>query len=152
MRLHSASRGVGRGVTSIVGGGEDGLPEVVAAFVFAHAAAVVELFQVALALGAPWGAYAMGGVHPGRFPPGLRTAALVQAVVIAGLVVAVLSDAGVVAPELADGLPWLVWIAVAFSAVSTVLNAITRSAVERRTWLPIAIVMLVSSLVVAMSP
>ena len=40
-------------------------------------------FQLALAAGAPWGAYAMGGRFPGRFPPPLRVAAVVQAVVVA---------------------------------------------------------------------
>jgi hypothetical protein len=93
----------------------------------------------------------MGGRYPGRFPARLRVAALVQALIIAGLAIVVLSDAGLAAPDLADTVPWLVWLAVAFSAASAVLNAITRSRVERRLWLPVAIVMLVASLVVALS-
>ena len=91
----------------------------------------------------------MGGTHPGRLPTPFRIAALVQAVLIGFLAIAVLSDAGIVAPDLADKVSWLVWLAVAFSAVSTLLNAITRSPVERRTWLPVAIVMLTSSFIVA---
>ena len=43
-------------------------------------------FQVLLALGAPWGAYAMGGTYPGRFPPGMRVVAAVQAAVLSLLV------------------------------------------------------------------
>jgi hypothetical protein len=125
--------------------------ETVAAVGFALASAVVVAFQVALALGAPLGAYAMGGAYPGRFPPRLRVAATVQALVIAGLAIVVLSDAGVIAPGLVEGRPWLVWLAVGLSAVSTVLNAITRSAVERRIWLPVALVMLVTSLIVALA-
>jgi hypothetical protein len=125
--------------------------EPAAALAFAAASAIVIGFQVALALGAPWGAYAMGGAYPGRFPGRLRVAALVQAIVIGFLAIAVLSDAGLVAPELAELLPWLVWLAVAFSALSTVLNAITRSQLERRTWFPVASVMLISSLIVALS-
>ena len=93
----------------------------------------------------------MGGAYPGRLPTPLRIGALVQAGVIGLLAIAVLSDAGILVPSLAIALPWLVWVAVAFSAVSAVLNAITRSPVERRTWLPVAIVMLGSSLVVAMA-
>jgi hypothetical protein len=123
----------------------------VAAVAFALASAIVIGFQLALSLGAPWGAYAMGGAYRGRLPTPLRIGALVQAVVIGLLAIAVLSDAGLVVPGLASALPWLVWLAVAFSAVSTVLNAITRSPVERRTWLPVASVMLVSSLIVALS-
>jgi hypothetical protein len=124
---------------------------VLAAVVFAVASAGVILFQVGLALGAPWGAYAMGGANPGRFPPALRIAAAVQALVIAFLVVVVLSDADIVLPALADGFGWLMWLVVGFSAVSLVLNAITRSPVERRLWLPVAVVMLLSSSLVALA-
>lgn len=122
-----------------------------AALVFAAFAAGVVTFQVALALGAPWGAYAMGGTFPGRFPPVMRAAALVQAAVIALLALVVLSAAGLVLPSLADTLPWAVWVVVAISLVSLVLNAISRSAGERRIWVPVAIVMLASSLSVALT-
>lgn len=125
--------------------------EQAAALVFAAASAIVIGFQIALALGAPWGAYAMGGTYPGRFPGRLRVGALIQAIVIGFLAIAVLSDAGLVVPGLADSLPWLVWLAVAFSVLGTILNASTRSPLERRTWLPVAIVMLVASLIVALT-
>jgi hypothetical protein len=122
-----------------------------AGIVFACAAVGVIGFQLALSLGAPWGAYAMGGASPGRFPPALRVAALLQAVVIGVLALAVLSAAGIALPGLAASLPWLVWVAVAVSAIAVVLNAITRSAGERRIWLPVTIVMLISSLIVALT-
>ena len=120
-----------------------------AALIFALAAAGVVAFQLALALGAPWGAYAMGGAYPGRFPAPLRVAAVVQGVVIGLLAVVVLSDAGLALPDLALGLPWLVWVPVAVSALGVVLNTISRSPGERRIWVPVTIVLLVSSLVVA---
>lgn len=120
------------------------------AVVFAVVAGGVVAFQLALALGAPWGAYAMGGAFPGRFPPPLRFAAVVQAVAIGLLAVVVLSDAGLVLPDLAVGFPWLVWIPVAVSALAVVLNSISRSAGERRIWVPVAMLLLVSSLIVAL--
>jgi hypothetical protein len=123
----------------------------VAALVFALVTLGAIAFQVALALGAPWGEFAMGGAFPKKFPPRLRLAAAVQAAVLCILAVAVLSRAGVVDLPVARDLPWLVWVAVAFSAVSLVLNAISRSAGERRIWVPVALVMLVSSLIVATS-
>ena len=52
----------------------------VAAIIYTIVTAGVVGFQLALALGAPWGAYAMGGAYSGRFPPALRVAAVVQAV------------------------------------------------------------------------
>ena len=119
--------------------------------VFALTAAVVVAFQLCLAAGAPWGAYAMGGRYPGRFPAPMRIGAVIQAGVVAALAVVVLSDADVLAPGIADTLPWLIWLVVAFATLSTILNAITRSAVERRLWLPVALALLVTSLVVAVS-
>jgi len=121
-----------------------------AALVFAIVAGGVIVFQVALALGAPWGRYAMGGVFPGRFPPRMRFAAIVQAGLIALLAVTVLSAAGVVLPDVAATFPWLIWVAVLVSGVAVVLNAISRSAGERRIWVPVASVLLVTSLLVAL--
>lgn len=124
--------------------------ETFAAAVFTFACAVVIAFQLGLASGAPWGHLAMGGRYPGRFPTPMRVAAVVQAGVIVLLTLVVLSDADLVLPSWADTLPWLVWLAVAFSAVSVALNTITRSPAERRLWLPVAVVMLASSLAVAL--
>jgi hypothetical protein len=122
-----------------------------AALVFAVAAGGVVAFQVALALGAPWGRYAMGGAFPGRFPPPMRVAAVVQALLIGLLAVAVLSAAGLVVPDVALAFPWLAWVAVVVSALAVVLNVISRSAGERRIWVPVAAVLLVSSLIVALN-
>ena len=94
----------------------------------------------------------MGGAYRGSFPPRLRVAAVVQALVLTVLVLIVLSRAGVVDVPVARDLPWLAWTAVAFSAVSLVLNAISRSPGERRIWVPVALLMLASSIVVAAGP
>ena len=123
-----------------------------AAVTFAIVTAGVVMFQVGLALGAPWGAYAMGGKFPGRYPAAMRVAALVQAALLVVVALVVLSAAGLALPSASRSFPWLIWLAVAFSAVSVVLNAITPSAGERRIWVPVAVAMLVSSLVVALAP
>jgi hypothetical protein len=122
-----------------------------AALVFAVVTAGAIVFQIALAGGAPWGEYAMGGAYRGSFPPRLRVAAVAQALVLAVLVLGVLSAADVVDVPVVRDLPWLAWAAVAFSAVSLGLNVISRSAGERRVWVPVALLMLVSSLIVAVS-
>ncbi len=122
-----------------------------AAIAYASATAIVMAFQVALALGARWGAYAMGGRFPGRFPPAMRVAALVQAVVLGVLALVVLSFADLVLPSLARDFPWLIWVAVALSATSVAMNAISRSPGERRIWVPVGLVMLASSLTVALT-
>ena len=121
------------------------------AVAFALVTAGIIVFQLALALGAPWGSYAMGGKFPGRYPPAMRVAALAQTALLAFLAVIVLSDAKLVLPALSEGLPSLIWLSVVFSAVSVVLNAITPSLGERKVWLPVAVVMLASSLAMALS-
>jgi hypothetical protein len=121
-----------------------------AAIVYAAASAAVILFQIALAAGVPWGAYAMGGRFPGKFPIALRLAALVQAALIAGMVGVVLSRAGLAPAGWSGASRRLVWVVVGVAAVSLVLNFITPSAAERAIWTPVAFVLLVSSVVVAL--
>ena len=123
----------------------------VAAVAYALLVAGVVAFQVALALGAPWGAYAMGGAVSGRFPAPLRVAALVQAVLLALTAGVVLSRAGVALPQWSDAARVLIWLVVAVALVATVLNAISRSAGERRLWVPVTVAMLACSLVVALA-
>jgi hypothetical protein len=122
-----------------------------AAVIYALAVAGVVAFQLALALGAPWGSYAMGGSIAGRFPPRLRIAAVVQAVALAATIAVVLSRAGLVLPEWTDTARWLIWAVVALSAVALVLNSISRSAGERRIWVPVTLAMVITSLFVALS-
>jgi hypothetical protein len=124
----------------------------IAGIVYAAATGVIVAFQIALALGAPWGAYAMGGAYPGQFPPALRIAALVQAGILIGLAGIVLARAGIALQSWERVARWMVWVAVAFSAVSLVLNLITPSAGERMLWAPVALVLLVCSLMVATGP
>ena len=122
---------------------------IVAAWVFAAVALFAACFQLALGVGAPLGELAMGGRYPGQFPVQMRVAAIVQGVIIGVLAAIVLTKAGVVATPL--DAPWLIWIVVAFSAVSLFVNAISRSPKERRMWVPAATVMLGSSLIVALT-
>ena len=115
--------------------------------------AVLVAFQVALASGAPWGRAAYGGTNPGVLPPRLRLSSAVAAVVWTGVGLAVARRAGIPvwAPVPDAWLPVVAWVVVALLVVGTVLNAITRSAVERAIWLPFSLVLLVAALVVALS-
>lgn len=125
--------------------------KLVAARTYAILSAGVIVFQIALALGAPWGEYAMGGAFPGQFPPELRVAAAIQAVILALLASVVLAHAGLALPKWSRASRWLVWVVVAFSGLSLVLNLITPSADERTIWAPVALVMVISSVTVAVS-
>ena len=120
-----------------------------AAIVFAVVTGAVVAFQFALALGAPWGGYAMGGAYPGVFPPALRVAALVQGALLVGTALVALSRSGLILNSWARASEWLIWLVVALGAVSFVLNVITPSAGERAIWAPVAAVLLVCSVTIA---
>lgn len=58
---------------------------------------------------------------------------------------------GVWAPLPAAALPVAVWVVVALLAVAVVLNALTPSAIERAIWLPVSLLLLGSTLAVALT-
>ena len=122
-----------------------------AARVFMGLTALVVLFQLALAAGAPWGRYAMGGAFPGVMPTPMRVAAVVQAIVLLAVGLVVLSRAGLVLPRWRRVSRWLTWIIVGLLGVSVVLNLITPSPMERLIWAPMAAVLFLSALRVALS-
>jgi hypothetical protein len=121
----------------------------IAALAYAIISLAVIAFQIALAAGVPWGAFAMGGAFPGQFPPALRIAALIQAVLLLAMAAVVLVRAGVILPRWSRVSRWLIWFVVAFAALSLVLNLITPSAGERAIWAPTAFLLLISSGIVA---
>ena len=122
------------------------------ALVFTAVTLIVVLFQLALAAGAPWGEAAMGGKFPGTLPTAMRVAAVVQMVVLLLLAATVLARAGLAWPRWFNASLKGIWFVVAFTAVGTLLNLITRSKWERRIWAPAVAVMLACSLAVALSP
>ena len=123
----------------------------IAAILYAVLMAGVVAFQIALAAGVPWGAYAMGGASPGQFPAAMRVGAIIQAVLLAGMAAVILVRAGLILPGWSRVSHWLVWIAVAITALSLVLNLISPSAGERAIWMPTLSLLLLSSLIVAFS-
>ena len=123
---------------------------VLAAWFFGIALAVLVLFQLALAAGAPWGALAMGGRYPGRFPPAMRIAALMQIVLYGAMGAIVFARAGLILPDLFDASRTAIWAVVALMGVALVLNVMTPSKWERRLRAPVALVLLATSLLVAL--
>lgn len=56
------------------------------AIAFTFLILIVILFQVTLAVGVPWGEYAMGGKFPGKYPISMRFACIVQIAILASVV------------------------------------------------------------------
>lgn len=122
-----------------------------AAIVFCALVAIVAAFQLALALGAPWGEYAMGGQFRGTYPPFMRFAAVIQMIQLAALCLIVLMRSGFILASWRPRWDWLAWAVVFFLAAGVVLNLITPSPKERLIWAPVAIVLFLCALRVATS-
>ncbi len=122
----------------------------IAAFAFASFAAVVVLFQLALVAGAPWGFLTQGGAHPGRLPARSRAVAGASAVLVTAFAIAVLARAGAAFPALRSASHVAVWVVVALCTLTALANAASRSRAERAVWLPVGLVLLGTSLVVAL--
>jgi hypothetical protein len=108
-------------------------------------------FQLALALGAPYGAAAWGGRSPGVLPQGLRIASAVVGLVMYPAIAATVLAAGGV---IDDG--WLpidptiaMWALAAFFGLGAVVNAVSRSAPER-VWAPVSAVLAVCCVIIAL--
>ena len=113
--------------------------------------AFVIAFQIALACGAPWGDLAMGGRFPGKFPPNMRIAAVLRAIVLALLSSIVLIKDGFWLPQLYQLSIFAIWGLVAIFALSLIMNLATPSKWERIIWAPVAALILVSSIIGAVS-
>ena len=122
-----------------------------AAYVFTVFALCAAGFQIALAWGAPWGRLTWGGRFPGRLPGHMRLVAVLSMILLLSFAVIVAVRAGVVWPH---GMPLsrtLAWGVVAYCALGVIGNAFTSSRWERIVWLPVVLIMLACSIVVAVS-
>ena len=113
---------------------------------------LIVAFQLALALGAPWGKAAFGGAveQPGLE---LRISSAVAVVIWSAAALIVLRRVGfrIWAPLPKRATRVAVWVLVGLSTVSVLLNAITPTALERAIWLPFALVLTAALAVVAIA-
>ncbi len=124
----------------------------IAARLYTALIACTILFQIALAAGMPWGELAWGGSHPGTLPRQLRIASGASVAILLVLALVVLIRAGLLLQSWKHRTRQLIWVAVGYGALGVVANAITPSTWERIVWLPVTILLLVASLIVARSP
>jgi hypothetical protein len=111
--------------------------------------AVLAVFQLALALGAPLGHFAWGGQHR-VLPAKLRIGSAVSILIYVVIALLALDRA-----ELIDVVPDPVstvgmWVVFAYFVLGIPLNAISRSKPERYTMTPIVTALAVLSLLVAL--
>jgi len=121
----------------------------ISAIIFVILSGIIILFQLGLTLGMPWGEASMGGKYPGKYPPKMRVVSFINIFVLSIIGVIVLIKADLILPPLKSFSNTAIYFVVVFSFVATILNLITPSKIERKIWAPVAIILLITSLVVA---
>ncbi|MCU1584557.1 MAG: hypothetical protein JWM49_1113 [Microbacteriaceae bacterium] len=111
---------------------------------------VVAAFEVALALGAPFGAAAFGGTNAGTLPPPLRVAGGVSAAVWIFAALLILSRGGLSIAPLPKSLARRgTWILAGYLGLGTVMNVASSSPWERYGWASFSLAMMILCIVVA---
>ena len=118
---------------------------VLAARAAAAVMACVATFQVALVVGAPWGAYTQGGETHGTLDAWGRVVAAVSCAIMLLMAAAILARVREGPLKNAPGrlVAALAWFATIYSALSVLLNLATRSSSERAVFAPTAILLFV---------
>ena len=121
----------------------------VAAYIFLSLIGIVIIFQSCLIAGLPWGAASMGGKYPGKYPPKMRVVAFINILILSLIASIVAAKANLFLLEMAPFAQKAIWGVVAFFVLSTILNTITPSKIER-IWAPVALIALITSIIVAL--
>lgn len=121
----------------------------VAACIYSLLTAWVATFQLALAVGFPWGEAAWGGQFSGILPTPMRFVSLCSALLLVLFSAIILARARLLQTSRKKHAGTLSWIVVAFCALSVLSNSVTPSFLERVVWLPVAAIMLVAAFIVA---
>jgi len=122
-----------------------------AAIAFCIVLGLLVLFQLALALGAPWGRFAWGGQHRGVLPTGYRIGSIVGMLVYACMATIALDRVGLIAWYPGGFSQVAMWVVFGLLALGVLMNAISRSKPERYAMTPVALVLAVLALLVALA-
>jgi hypothetical protein len=127
------------------------LASVIAAIAFVTLIGLLVLFQFFLAFGAPWGRFAWGGQHPGVLPFGYRIASGVS-ILIYGVIALLTLDRAGVADVFPNALTQVaMWVVFGYLTLGVLMNAISRSKPERYAMTPVALVLAILALLIALS-
>jgi hypothetical protein len=123
-----------------------------AAMIFCALFALLAMFQLALAMGAPLGRFAWGGGHE-RLPAGYRIGSIVSIAIYALICAIVLERAGMARVFPDPSIARIgAGVVVGYLGLGIVMNGISRSKPERYTMTPLVIVLFALALSVALSP
>jgi hypothetical protein len=119
------------------------------AFIFLALSIFVIGFQLALAFGAPWGAYTLGGKYPGKLPKQMRIFTLVQIAILFVFNGIVWTKAGL-SDKMESKAEIGIWVVVGFFVLGTLANFSSASKKERRLMGPLNIIALICALMLAL--
>jgi hypothetical protein len=104
----------------------------------------IAVFQLAIVLGAPWGAYTQGGETEGALGTAGRAFAAASCALLLVMATAILARVGEGPLRSAPGrlVTALAWFTTIYCAVAVVLNLASQSSSERAVFAPIAILLL----------
>jgi hypothetical protein len=113
---------------------------------------LITCFQIAIISGAPWGEYAFGGKNKGVLPKNLRIGSVITSFLYLGIAGHYLAQLGIfpklLSPELNQVANWAI---VGINTLALAMNTITPSKKERMMWAPVALVLLVTSVAIALN-
>jgi len=112
--------------------------------------AALAVLQALLALGLPFGHFVWGGQHR-VLPARLRIGSAIAVVLYVAMAAVLLSRAGVIPGGDSMFVRVLTWALVGYFALGALMNAISRSRPERFTMTPVAIVLSVAALIIALT-
>jgi hypothetical protein len=107
------------------------------------------VFQAQLAVGRPLGRFAWGGAHD-VLPPRLRIASLISIGLYGAIALALLDAADVVEAIPGHWTGAAAWVLAGYFLLGVAMNAASRSREERRTMTPVALVLCLLCLAVAL--
>jgi hypothetical protein len=110
---------------------------------------VVAVFQLLLALGAPWGRATLGGYNEGTLPPELRVVSSVSMAVFTGAAFVVLGRAGYWGDRFSRAFRVGTWALVVVLPLGALLNLASSSPWERFGWAPFTFLLSMATFVAA---
>lgn len=111
--------------------------------------ALLAVFQLALACGAPLGHFAWGGQHR-VLPARMRVGSLIAIVIYALIALVSLDRIGAIQVFPNAVAVVAMWVIVAYFALGIAMNAMSKSRSERAVMVPLTIVLTVLSLLIAL--
>lgn len=112
--------------------------------------AILAVFQLALAAGAPLGRYAWGGRCEGKLPVGLRVGSAASVLLYIFFALTMLDQAGMIDVFPVGFSRFAIWVMFALLCLSAVANLASRSKRERITMTPVALLLAALTLITAL--